>query len=117
MKAVTALLCSRTIEDAASKTGLTKRTILRYLKEPAFQDELKRQEKQVLDLCSSRLAGMAGKALDALEDVIDTPDQPGAGNKRLAAAQVLELVLKYRDLLNFEDRIGALERKVNSETK
>lgn len=109
---VTYLLTGNTVLQAAQLAGVTERTVYLWLNEPVFVEELRRQERQVLNACSWTLVSLSKQALDALKDVLERPSQAGASNKRLAAAQVLELVLKWRDAVDFETRLERLERQV-----
>jgi len=106
------LLSGSTIEQAARQSGVSDRQVHRWLKEGAFQNALRSQERQVIDACSWRLVSMTKKALDALEDVLREPSSRGANVKRLAAVSVLELTLKWRELVDFEERLSRLERQV-----
>ena len=106
------LLTGATIGGAAAAANVTPRTVFRWLEEEAFLDELHTRETQVLNAVSWRLVALSKKALDSLENVIDFPAQAGALNKRLASVALLELALRYRDSLEFEGRIRALERQV-----
>lgn len=114
---VTYLLTGNTVLQAAQLAGVTERTVYLWLNEPVFVEELRRQERQVLNACSWNLVSLSKQALDALKDVLERPSQAGASNKRLAAAQVLELVLKWRDAVDFETRLERLERQVFNGTK
>ena len=53
---------------------------------------------------------LGDKAINAIESVIDHPDQEGASNKRLAAQAILDQLLKLRELRNIETRISDLEK-------
>ena len=116
-RAITALLELPTIEQAAMSAAVNPRTIYRWLDNPSFKAELSAAEGRAIDRAARRLVGLSGKALDALESVLDTPSQSGAGNKRLAAVAILESLLKLRDLRNIEVRITALELALKEEGK
>ena len=109
---VFSLLAGDTISQAAQKAGISDRQVSRWLKEPAFVNELHQAERQVLDACAWNLVSMAKGALDALKDVLEEPASRGANVKRLAAVSVLELALKYMEVLTFEERLQAVERQV-----
>ena len=78
-------------------------------------EELRRQEKQVVEGVSWRLISRARLALDALRDCVEHPEGRGQNVKRLAAVSILELVLKWREQVDFEERLSRLERQVFSE--
>jgi AcrR family transcriptional regulator len=101
---------NRTIEDVAESCGLTSRTIYNYLADPAFKAELTARRNAVIDRATSRLATLTVKALNALEDVLDNPQDPGAANKRLAAKDVLYMLDKFTDR-QLDERLTALERQ------
>lgn len=114
---ITSLLTGETVSSAAQNAGVSERQVYRWLETPEFINEIHSQEHLVLNACSWRLVSLTRKALDALEDVIDHPAQPGAANKRQSGVALLELTLKYMDVLTFEERLERLERLVLSETR
>ena len=69
------------------------------------------QENQTLAWAEDVLSE---KAIAALEDVIDSPNQAGASNKRLAASGILEHLLRLREIQSFENRISELEKLVHA---
>lgn len=105
------LLSGDSMVSAALKAGVTVRTVFRWLKEPGFTIELRRREGEVLQSVSRRLVSLTNKSLDTLEGVLDdTTASPG--NRRLAAVAILEMVLKWRENIDFEERISQLEGQV-----
>jgi hypothetical protein len=113
--AIIELLSGSTIAQAAVKAGVSERQVYRWLETPAFVQELHGQERLVLNACSWRLVSLTKQALDALEDVLTRPAQPGAANKRLASVALLEMSLRFMDVLTFEERLERLERQVLNE--
>lgn len=109
---ITALLEGKSVNDTSQETGVTTRTIFRWLKDPVFTGELRRREGMVVQSTTTRLVSLCSKALTSLESILDQPDQPGAGNLRLTAGVILELALKYSEMSSVEERLTALERKV-----
>ena len=111
-RAIKALLEYRTIDQAAEAIGVNERTIYRWLDDATFRLELSRVEGRSLDRLSRRLLILGDRAIDAIEDIIDDPDQPGNTNKRLAAALILDQTMKLRELRNIESRLSDLEKAV-----
>lgn len=109
---ITSLLTGNTIAFTAKAVGCEERTIYRWLKDESFIRELHQAEKQVLEGVGWKLVSMSKKASDAIEDVIEHPSEPGANVKRLAGVAVLELLIKWRDTMDFEERLTKLERQV-----
>ena len=110
-QAITALLDSRTVADAAQKCGTPTRTIYRWLLEPSFQAALRAAEESVIDEAVRRLLGMQQQALSALQVVLVARDTPPSA--RVAAARVvLDAMLKLRELRTVEERLTALESAI-----
>ncbi len=84
-RAIKALLQYPTIDQVAEAIGVNSRTIHRWLNEPGFRLALSQAEGEAIDQVARRLLVLGDKAIDAIEDVLDCPDQEGASNKRLAA--------------------------------
>lgn len=108
--AISALLEHRTVEEASVSVEVSTRTLYRWMNEPLFQIELKRAETDLVDTAMRRLLSLATKAIDALEEIIDNPDQDGASNKRMAAQMVIDNLLKLREVHSIERRIFELEK-------
>lgn len=103
------LLAGEKLASAASFSSVAERTAYRWLSEPGFREELKRQQALIIESTSGQLLALGSQAVEALKQVLEQPQAPGANVKRLAALSVLELMLKYREALSLEHRIHALE--------
>ena len=112
-KAVVALLQCKTIGEAAEACGLNPRTLNRYFQDNDFMLALRDAEGAAVDKVTRRLIVLADKALDALESVLEQPAQRGAGNKRLAAAAILDHLVKLRNYNDVEKRLTELEVAIN----
>ena len=112
-KAILAFMDGANIEGAAEQAGVTTKTISRWLREDGFTVELRKSQAQVLNAVGVRLVALSGKALNALETVMDHPGMKGANTKRLAAANILDLVYKWLQLVEFDARLARLEEQVN----
>lgn len=110
--AIVALLSGASIQGAAEQAHISERQLHRWLNEDAFLQELRHQEGKVISACSWRLVSLAKQALDALEDVLNNPEMRGANVKRLTAVSILEMLLKWREQVDFETRLQTLERQV-----
>ena len=111
-RAIKALMEYPTIEQVAGAIGVNPRTVFRWLDDPGFRLALSQAEGEALDRIGRRLLVMSDKAIDAIESVIDDPDQAGASNKRLAAGLILDQTMKLRELRNIETRLSDLEKAV-----
>lgn len=109
---INCLLEGKSVTQTSSLTGVTERTIFRWLKKTDFTGELRRREGMVVQSTTTKLVSLCSKALTSLESVLDQPGQPGAGNLRLTAGSILELALKYSEMSSLEERITRLEQTI-----
>ena len=110
VKAVAALLDpgNRSNEAAAAAAGVGKRTLQEWLSDDAdFKTALTEAQAAMIGAATMRLTALTGMAVDALADNLDkyTPDK----QKLPAAIAVLDRVLKFKELTDFEQRLAALE--------
>lgn len=112
------LLTGDTISGAAEKAKVSERQVYRWLEDETFLQELHHQEKIILNACSWRLTAEVKNSIDALVDVREVPAVEGNGYRLKAASAIIELSLKYLNMLTFEDRLTRLEGKAfNVENK
>ena len=109
-RAIAALLDpqNRTNEAAAVAAGVGKRTLQDWLSsDPDFQAELQAAQSAMIGEATRRLTSLCGLAVDALAECLDeySPDK----QKLAAAVAVLDRVLKFKELADFEQRLAALE--------
>ena len=109
VKAVAALLdpANRSNEAAAAAAGVGKRTLQDYLSDPDFQAELQAAQSAMIGEATRRLTSLCGLAVDALAECLG----PYTNEKTAmqAATIVLDRVLKFKELADFEQRLAALE--------
>lgn len=104
--AVLALAQGQTNGQAATKAGVSTRTILRWLEDDDFRQEIDDTRTALLRVAVGRLAAGATLAVDALVDALATEK----GQARVQAARtLLDACLKLRESLELEQRITALE--------
>lgn len=103
-KALAALLSGETVSGAARISGAGERTVFRWLSEPGFKKELESRQALILENVSGSLMALTEQAVEALEQVLHAPHEPGANSKRLAAVSILALALKVREVLKTEEQ-------------
>ena len=112
-RALEALLVCGSLTEAATLAGSTRQALHRWLRDPAFVAALKEAESEALAALSRRIVSQAEKAMAALDTALA---QEQDVRTRLRAAEiVLANLLKLRELLDFEQRLAALEAKSNAE--
>lgn len=114
-RAIPALLASRTIEEAAGKAGLDKRTLYRYLRDEGFRAALGQAEADAINTAARRLIAEGGDALDVLGDLMRHAESESV--KRLAASDWISNILRWQELVVLSARVNDLEEKVHGKSK
>ncbi|HSW01337.1 MAG TPA: hypothetical protein VLI39_14280 [Sedimentisphaerales bacterium] len=65
-RAISALLTSPSVADAASKSGVSLRTLFRWLRDDDFRQELREVRQQAFDSALSRASYASNEAVDVL---------------------------------------------------
>lgn len=93
---------------AAKAAGISEATIHRYLNEADFREEYKAARARLLEGTLTVLQAGALEAVRTLEAIMKNKRSPVSC--RLGAARsILELAFKAREMLEFEERLRALE--------
>ena len=108
-RAISALLASKTMGEAAQSAGVGERTLYTWLTLPAFRAALSAAEGELIDQAVRRLLRLQDLSIDTIEAMLGDADASQA--VRLRAAQlVLEITLKMREQRDVEQRLSALEQ-------
>ena len=84
-RAIEALLISKSASEAAEASGISRRTLERWKRDPAFQDAYRAASREKLGETVGRLRVAASEAVGALQEALHA-DAPAV---RVRAAQVL----------------------------
>ena len=95
---------------ACAAAGVPVRTLQNWLLDDDFQDVLRTAESQLVDHAARRLLALTDGAIAALAEELKPYSKPQHSLR--AAELVLSHVLKWRELGELEDRIAALETKL-----
>ena len=114
LRAINALLTHPTVAAAAGVLGVAPSTIYRWLGENAFRAALAQAEGEAVAAAGRRLAALAETALDELARAMVDPMTPAPTRVR-AAEVVLNNLLRYREIVQFEIRLTDLEREMRGE--
>jgi DNA-binding transcriptional MerR regulator len=114
-KAITALLSSPSIEAAAKKCGVTKRTLLRWMKDETFFAEYRETRKRLLRAATARLSRNAFRAADVLGKIFTGRPMPYQAAKVSAAIGTLRLAQEADLIEDLEERIRRLEAQTKSD--
>jgi len=105
------LLCGGNMTEAAKAAGISPRTLERWLTRPEFSGALQAMQTTVLKSITSRLTGLAGKAVDTLAELLSSEGVSDAIKVRVAVA-ALDSVMKWRQGVALEERLATLEKEV-----
>ena len=111
-----ALACGATVENAARKAGISERTAYRWLDKAAFVQQLQRLRVEMVQRTAGMLTGACPGAVKTLVD-LQQDGTVSATVRRLAARDVLEFAITYREKTDLEGRVATLEEGlVNAKT-
>ncbi|WP_376793088.1 phBC6A51 family helix-turn-helix protein [Thermoflexus sp.] len=113
-RAIEALVTFGTTQAACEVAGVSRTTLYRWLRQPAFRQALAEAERAALAELQRDLLVLARGAKDALKDALASEDL----RQRLRAADmVLGRLLQLHEMMNLEERLAELEKAVESLTK
>ena len=99
---------NRTNEQAAQAAGVSRRVMQTWLSsDPEYQTALREAEAELVAHASRRLLSLTDDAIAALAQSLDEYAKPMHSLR--AAELVLSHVLRWRETLDFEQRLAALE--------
>lgn len=107
-QAISALLTNRTLDAAANACGLSKRTLIRWMQEPAFKCDYERAQDELLESTLNALRGSGWDAARVLRSIAGNRKAPYPARVSAARAS-LETLLRGVEIQDLEKRIRALE--------
>ena len=127
--AIVALLKCDKVVEAAETSGVSERSIYRWLKDPEFKEEYRAARKRLVDLAVKKLQNVMAGAVDTLKEILDAKEtkffqKDGkvederdviAWGPRLGAAKtILEMGIRASELQDLEKRISELEERLSN---
>jgi phage terminase small subunit len=103
------LLASPTYTQACQVGRVSRDTLYEWLKDPAFKAELGKQRDELVAQGFALLSQSVAKAVETLVGLLDTGD---GRLKRLAARDILDQHVKFRELDDLTRRIEAIEDRL-----
>lgn len=105
--ALAALATTGSNREAAEQAGVNERTLRRWLNDPRFMSEYRRQSREISGRAISAVMAAQVEAVQALRAGLR---DESADVRVRAASRLLDLGLKLRDV-DLEARISELERR------
>ena len=112
-EAVAAMLTQRNVEEAARSVGISTATLMRWQKEPEFQQAYRAARRAAHGQSIARLQQATSAAVSTLLKVMVDASTP-ASTKVRAADSVLNHSAKAIEIEDIEVRVSELERAVEA---
>jgi hypothetical protein len=110
-QAIAALLSEATIASAAERAGISEVTLWRWLKQTDFKAAYREARRQVVEKAVAQLQQSSWAASTTLLKLLAS----NSDSVRLRAAEaILSHANKGLELIDFEERIAALEEKAEA---
>lgn len=109
LRAISCILESSSIEEAAKKAKLSRTTIYFWLKDQTFKARLEKERDILFYEHLNLLRQAAGKATKVLIYLLKSEDET---TRRLAAREILSQSLRITEIRSLERRISWLEEVV-----
>jgi hypothetical protein len=110
-KAITALLASRSVESAARKTGVSARTLSRWMTDGEFRAAYQAAKKEFLRAGIGNLARLVFDASQVLGDVARQKGRAYQSARATAACAIIRLSLDASLMDDIEERVRRLEEQ------
>jgi len=107
---IAAMLASKNIGEACETVQVGRSTLTRWLNDDRFINALRKAQGEAITHAGSRLIAAQEAAINTLIELADQAKNEGV--KRAAANDLLAYSLKFRDLVDIEERIDRLEKAV-----
>ncbi len=91
--AIQALLMSPSITEAASQTGISERTLRRWLADPDFKRQYVAAKRELVFLAITRAQREILKAVEAQVDILNDKEAPATARLR-AAGDLIHMAFK-----------------------
>ena len=112
-RAVQALAAGKGVADAARSARVKQSDLLAWLSLPEFRQALSGAEGDLLDTSTRRLLNLQSLAVSEVADIL--ADKSASHEVRLrAAGQVIDTMLRLREMRDIEQRLHALEQSLLS---
>ncbi len=108
LKALDALLVSSSMEDAARRSGLSAKTVQRYLSQPEFDAAFRHHLQERVRVAGARLQSGCASAVDCLLEVVQD-EEVSASVRIRAAVALLDQTRRWIEMDEFEQRLASLE--------
>lgn len=107
-QALTALLSTLTVKQAAQKSGLSEATLWRMLREPVFAQAYAEARRKAMEQTLTVLQQSCAGAVGCLLSIVQDTDAP-ASVRVSASRSILEYSFKATEQMDMEARLQSIE--------
>lgn len=108
-KTIPHILRAKNVEAGCLDAGISKTLFYQWLKEPEFAREYERQRGVLIDEAMESLKASVGKAVNTLTGLLDSSSE---SMRRSVSNDILNHIMKMKELQDMEARLRSLERVV-----
>jgi|SRR5580698_473914 hypothetical protein len=113
---VSAVLKSRSSEDAAQVVGISTSTLKRWQRKPEFAQALAAAQAEIFSSVCNDVRRLGTDAASALGEVVKSTTVPASARTR-AAGLIVSLLLRIHSFENQEHRLAAIERRLDAHAR
>ena len=106
-QAIVALINCPTIAEAARQLNIAESCLYAWLQQESFKQELDYQRNTLIAEATAKLKANTVKAADALTELLGSNNEMV---KRGAANDILNHVVKFKEIVEFEARLSRIEQ-------
>jgi uncharacterized protein YggE len=110
-RAIISLLSEPTLKAAAASAGISETTLWRWLKDTDFARAYREARRETIEQATAQLQALASEAVRTLGQIL-RDDNVAPHVRASAAARVLALAYKSRELDDLESRLETLEASI-----
>jgi len=114
IKALPILAGAATHADGCQRAGVSRNTFYKWLHDPAFKAELAKLRDRIVADGMDVLKGNFEKAIGTLVELLKTENEE---LRRRTATNIIDYVLKVKELNDIEQRLDAIEKEIPTMNK
>ena len=114
LKSIPFIVSSPTYTEGIRKAKLSRKTFYEWLKSPAFKEELDRRRDEIAAEAFGVLSQSLTKAVETLVGLLDNKDDR---LKRLTAKDIIDFIIRHKEIEDLEKRLAAIEKRLESQKK
>ena len=114
LKAIPHIVTASTYTEGIKNAKVSRKAFYAWMKDPEFKAELVRQRHQIADEAFGILEQSMTQAVESLTGLLKTDDDR---LKRQVCNDILEHVLKYKEIRQLEERLAVLEEAFSSDIR